>query len=55
MNKLNMPLDLRMLPIYTSFTKWLIQTGNKDLLISYDEFETKFTEMLINEENKDDN
>jgi hypothetical protein len=52
MNKLNMPSDLRMLPIYTALTKWLIQTGNQDLLISYEEFETKFTEIILNEPNK---
>lgn len=50
MSKLNMPTDLRMTPIYTAFTQWLIQTGNQDLLISYNQFECKFSEMILQDE-----
>ena len=46
---MNIPAENRLLPIYISFTKWLIQTSNQNLLISYNEFETKFIDMLLSD------
>lgn len=50
MKQLNMPNDVRMFPIYNAFTKWLIQTGNKDLLISYSQFETELMEIIMKDD-----